>query len=162
MLTGRPPFVSSNRNKTISKILHAEIKFPRHLTHDAKDLIRKLLRRSPEMRLGGGSNDADPVKQHIFFKNISWDDVLNKRLEPPFRPPLASEDDVSQFDTKFTEQMPIDSPEESSHLSKSINEMFIGFTYVAPSVLDEINRYDLHRSYSNRSYSNKSESFSNR
>ncbi|KAH7637660.1 ribosomal protein s6 kinase beta-1-like protein [Dermatophagoides farinae] len=153
MLTGKPPFVSSNRNKTIAKILHAELKFPKHLTHDAKDLIRKLLRRSPELRLGGGVDDAAPVKHHAFFKKINWDEVFFKRLSPPFRPVLHSEDDVSQFDTKFTEQMPIDSPEESSHLSRSINEMFIGFTYVAPSVLEEMNRHDIiggHvRNYSN-------------
>ena len=34
-----------------------------------------------------------------------------------------SEDDVSQFDTKFTRQIPIDSPEEST-LSESANLMF--------------------------------------
>ncbi|KPM03612.1 ribosomal protein S6 kinase beta-1-like protein [Sarcoptes scabiei] len=152
MLTGKPPFVSSNRNKTISKILHAELKFPKHLTSDAKDLIRKLLRRSPEMRLGGRQDDADPVKQHSFFKNINWDDVIHKRLEPPFKPKLNSEDDVSQFDSKFTEQMPIDSPEESSHLSKSINEMFVGFTYVAPSVLEELNRSSMNNHHHNNNH----------
>lgn len=152
MLTGKPPFISSNRNKTIAKILHAELKFPKHLTHEAKDLIRKLLRRSPELRLGGGTDDATPVKHHAFFNKVNWDDVFFKRLSPPFRPALHSEDDVSQFDTRFTEQMPIDSPEESSHLSRSINEMFIGFTYVAPSVLEEMSRHDVMghvRNYSN-------------
>lgn len=34
-----------------------------------------------------------------------------------------SEDDVSQFDTKFTKQVPVDSPEEST-LSESANMMF--------------------------------------
>lgn len=34
-----------------------------------------------------------------------------------------SEDDVSQFDTKFTKQIPVDSPEESM-LSESANMMF--------------------------------------
>lgn len=34
-----------------------------------------------------------------------------------------SEDDVSQFDTKFTKQIPVDSPEEST-LSESANMMF--------------------------------------
>lgn len=145
MLTGKPPFVSSNRNKTIAKILHSELKFPKHLTHEARDLIRKLLRRSPESRLGAGADDAAPIKQHPFFSALNWDDVLNKKLEPPFKPSLASEEDVSQFDSKFTQQTPIDSPEESSHLSGSVNELFIGFTYVAPSVLEEMNKPDSHR-----------------
>ncbi|CAG2054706.1 unnamed protein product [Timema podura] len=49
----------------------------------------------------------------------------------------SSEDDVSQFDTKFTKQTPIDSPDEST-LSESANMVFQGFTYVAPSVLEEM------------------------
>ena len=135
MLTGKPPFVSSNRNKTISKILHADLKFPRHLTIEARDLIKKLLRRSPDMRLGSGPDDALPIRRHPFFNGLSWDDVLAKRLEPPFKPTLSSEEDVSDFDVKFTQQTPIDSPEEISILSKSVNELFKGFTYVAPSIL---------------------------
>lgn len=149
MLVGKPPFVSSNRNKTIAKILHSELKFPRHLTYDARDFIQKLLRRSPDSRLGGGPDDAAPIRRHAFFNRLNWDDVLAKKLEPPFKPILANEEDVSQFDTKFTQQTPIDSPEEGSHLSKSVNEVFIGFTYVAPSVLDEMSKHDnTHRHYS--------------
>lgn len=34
-----------------------------------------------------------------------------------------SEDDVSQFDTKFTKQIPIDSPDDST-LSESVNLIF--------------------------------------
>lgn len=33
------------------------------------------------------------------------------------RPPLASEDDTSQFDTKFTKQTPIDSPDDGEYPS---------------------------------------------
>ncbi|KAF9410976.1 hypothetical protein HW555_010108 [Spodoptera exigua] len=51
----------------------------------------------------------------------------------------TSDDDVSQFDTRFTLQTPIDSPDEST-LSESANLMFQGFTYVAPSVMDEIHK----------------------
>lgn len=142
MLAGKPPFVSSNRNKTIAKILHSELKFPRYLTFEARDLIQKLLRRSPESRLGGGTDDAAPIRRHPFFNGLNWDDVLAKKLEPPFKPSLVNEEDVSQFDTKFTQQTPIDSPEDSSHLSKSVNEVFLGFTYVAPSVLEEMNNFD--------------------
>lgn len=87
------------------------------------------------MRLGSGPDDALPIRRHPFFNGLNWDDVLAKRLEPPFKPTLSSEEDVSQFDVKFTQQTPIDSPEEISILSKSVNELFKGFTYVAPSIL---------------------------
>ncbi len=43
------------------------------------------------------------------------------------------------FDTKFTDQPPVDSPVDSK-ISASANQNFSGFTYVAPSVLEEIHR----------------------
>ncbi|XP_046390365.1 ribosomal protein S6 kinase beta-1 [Ischnura elegans] len=137
MLTGAPPFTAENRKKTIEKILKGRLTFPPYLTMDAKDLIRRLLRRQVNLRIGSGPNDAEAIKTHCFFKHINWADVLARKLEPPFKPCLAGEDDVSQFDTKFTRQTPIDSPDEST-LSESANLVFQGFTYVAPSVLEEI------------------------
>lgn len=38
--------------------------------------------------------------------------------------PQSSEDDVSQFDTKFTRQTPVDSPDDSA-LSDSVNQIFL-------------------------------------
>ena len=44
--------------------------------------------------------------------------------EPPYKPTLKNEEDVSQFDTKFTKQAPIDSPVDSN-LSESANQVFL-------------------------------------
>ena len=49
------------------------------------------------------------------------------------------QDDVSQFDSNFTRQTPVDSPCGAS-LSESVNLVFQGFTYVAPSVLEEMQK----------------------
>ncbi|XP_070156783.1 ribosomal protein S6 kinase beta-1 isoform X2 [Polyergus mexicanus] len=137
MLTGLPPFTSDNRKKTIDKILRGKLILPPYLTPDAKDLLRKLLKRPVAQRLGSGSLDGEQIKAHKFFKHISWDDVISRKLEPPFKPILASEDDVSQFDKKFTASAPIDSPVECT-LSESANRVFQGFTYVAPSILEDV------------------------
>lgn len=139
MLTGAPPFTAENRKKTIEKILRGKLILPPYLTPDARDLIRKLLKRQVMQRLGSAPGDGDAIRSHNFFKYINWRDVMSRKLEPPFKPSLSSEDDVSQFDTKFTKQTPIDSPEDSM-LSESANMVFQGFTYVAPSVLEEMNR----------------------
>lgn len=137
MLTGAPPFTADNRKRTIEKILKGRVVLPPYLTPDARDLIRKLLKRQVSQRLGSGPEDGEAIKKHMFFKHICWNDVVNRKLEPPFKPILSSEDDVSQFDTKFTRQTPVDSPEDSM-LSESANLIFKGFTYVAPSLLEEM------------------------
>ncbi|XP_077299373.1 ribosomal protein S6 kinase isoform X2 [Arctopsyche grandis] len=139
MLTGQPPFTGANRKKTIEKILSAKLTLPVYLTVEAQDLIRRLMKRQVKHRLGGGLDDAEPIRSHPFFKQVCWEDVFARRLKPPIEPKLSSEDDVSQFDTRFTKQTPIDSPDEST-LSESANLAFQGFTYVAPSILEEMDK----------------------
>ncbi|GFT19125.1 ribosomal protein S6 kinase beta-1 [Nephila pilipes] len=138
MLTGCPPFQGENRKKTIEKILKHKLAFPPYISEEAKDLIRKLMRRPVNQRLGSGPDDAEPIKKHPFFQIVNWDDLLAKKIEPPYKPKLISEDDVSQFDPKFTSIAPYDSPDDSV-ISGSSNQ-FHGFTYVAPCSLDEFLR----------------------
>lgn len=143
------------------------------------------MKRQVSLRLGSDAYDGQAIRIHPFFKFVNWDDVLARRLEPPIKPILRSEDDVSQFDTKFTKQIPVDSPVFST-LSESVNSifqvshggdgdilwyfllklnikfmakneihcnillnvlntnqvdnLFQGFTYVAPSVLEEMSQ----------------------
>ncbi|XP_066587199.1 ribosomal protein S6 kinase beta-1-like [Prorops nasuta] len=137
MLTGMPPFTGEDRRKTIERILRGKLNLPQYLTPDARDLIRKLLKRQVAQRLGSSPEDADQITRHNFFKHINWNDVIARKLEPPFKPVLKSADDTSQFDEQFTGTVPVDSPVEST-LSESANMIFEGFTYVAPSVLEEM------------------------
>lgn len=137
MLTGGPPFTASTRKKTIDKILHCKLTLPNYLTPESRDLIKKLLRRQAAQRLGSGAEDGLTIRRHQFFKGCNWADLIGKRVKPPFKPTLKSDDDVSQFDTEFTRMTPVDSPDETI-LSDSANQVFDGFTYVAPSILNEV------------------------
>ncbi|XP_067034024.1 ribosomal protein S6 kinase beta-1-like isoform X2 [Acropora muricata] len=139
MLTGSPPFCGDSRKKTIDKILKGKLVLPPYLTVEAKDFLRKLLKRHPQARLGSGNDGTRPIKIHPFFRAVKWDDLYSKKVEPPFKPSIAGEDDVSQFDSKFTKQTPIDSPVDSM-LSESADKIFQGFTYIAPSVMDSLNK----------------------
>ncbi|KAH3891888.1 hypothetical protein DPMN_015998 [Dreissena polymorpha] len=123
MLTGAPPFTGENRKKTIDKVLKAKLSLPPYLTNDARGLIKKLLRKQPHERLGGGKDDATSIKAHSFFRHIDWNDLINRKVEPPFKPSLTNDEDVSQFDTKFTKQTPVDSPDDTV-LSESQNKAF--------------------------------------
>jgi len=49
------------------KILNDPLKFPEEMGKDARNLITRLLSRDPENRLG--SNGAEEIKKHPFFKN---------------------------------------------------------------------------------------------
>ncbi|KAI1717181.1 protein kinase domain-containing protein [Ditylenchus destructor] len=139
MLTGGPPFTADCRKRTIDKILKGRLSMPPYLSPEARDLIKRLLKRHTETRLGAGPDDADEIKQHLFFRHLDWGKVYRRELEPPYKPNITSDEDVSLFDTKFTKMTPVDSPCEPTICSTSVNP-FEGFTYVAPSVLEEMTR----------------------
>lgn len=86
----QPPFTAENRKKTIEKILKGKLNLPPYLTADARDLVRKLLKRQVSGRLGSTPGDASQIRAHQFFKHINWCDVLSRRMEPPFKPCLVS------------------------------------------------------------------------
>ena len=68
MLTGNPPFTGNNRKVITERVLKAKLQLKKYLTPNAKDLLRQLLQRSVESRLGHGEDDAEAVKGHRFFK----------------------------------------------------------------------------------------------
>ncbi|KFV86800.1 Ribosomal protein S6 kinase beta-2, partial [Struthio camelus australis] len=88
MLTGSASWTSENRKKTIDKILKGKLVLPPYLTPDARDLLKKFLKRNPSQRVGGGPGDAADVQKQPFFRHINWDDLLARKLDPPFKPCL--------------------------------------------------------------------------
>lgn len=49
-----------------------------------------MLRKNPERRLGSSERDAEDVKKQAFFRNIAWDDLLMRKVKPPFVPTIVS------------------------------------------------------------------------
>lgn len=50
----------------------------------------QLLRKNPERRLGSSERDAEDVKKQAFFRSIVWDDLLLRKVKPPFVPTIVS------------------------------------------------------------------------
>lgn len=87
-----------------------------------------------EERLGSGPEDAAEIQRQPFFASISWEQAFARQLEPPFKPVLISETDVSRFDPQFTNMNPVESPDDGVPISSSNVDVFQGFTYVDPQV----------------------------
>ncbi|KAE9002585.1 Aurora kinase [Phytophthora rubi] len=50
-LTGAPPFETENTKETYRRIAHVDLKFPSHVSAEARDLLVKILRHDPQQRL---------------------------------------------------------------------------------------------------------------
>ncbi|KAF6201141.1 hypothetical protein GE061_005588, partial [Apolygus lucorum] len=102
------------------------------LTLEAIAIMRRLLRKNPERRLGSSEKDADDVKKQAFFRSINWDELLMRRVRPPFVPTVSSTEDVSNFDEEFTSELPaLTPPKDPRILSSDEQDLFRDFTYMA-------------------------------
>uniref|UniRef100_A0A673G150 protein kinase C n=1 Tax=Sinocyclocheilus rhinocerous TaxID=307959 RepID=A0A673G150_9TELE len=132
MLVGESPFPGDDEEEVFDSIVNDEVRYPRFLSTEAISIMRRLLRRNPERRLGAGERDAEDVKKHLFFRNIDWDGLLAKKVKPPFVPTIQSSSDVSNFDDEFTSEAPVlTPPREPRPLTQDEQDLFADFDYIA-------------------------------
>ena len=138
MLYCRLPFKFKKGQKISLNIYKEEIPFDKKISEDAKDFISNLLIFEPESRLGYGTNGAENIKNHKFFKGINWNDVWDKKLEPPFVPKLKDEQDLKYFDSSFTDESIGSLLGKNSLKEKPFSNEYNGFSYLDPSVSKEL------------------------
>ena len=88
-MTGRRPYVGRNRREVKEHIMARQVKLVRSQVPDgwsleSVDFVNKLLQRRPEERLG--CNGPLEVKSHIWLRDFPWKQLLEKKLESPFKP----------------------------------------------------------------------------
>ena len=138
MLYCRLPFKFKKGQKISLSIYKEEIPFDKKISEDAKDFISNLLIFEPMSRLGYGTNGAENIKNHKFFKGINWNDVWDKKLEPPFVPKLKDEQDLKYFDSSFTDESIGSLLGKNSLKDKPFSNEYNGFSYLDPSVSKEL------------------------
>ncbi|XP_071689806.1 serine/threonine-protein kinase AtPK2/AtPK19-like [Rutidosis leptorrhynchoides] len=130
MLTGQPPFHGGNREKIQKKIVKDKLKMPAFLTSEAHCLLKGLLQKDPNKRLGNGLMGSDDIKHHKWFKPINWKKLDARQIQPSFIPEVSGNQCIANFDKRWTDMSLLDSPASSP--SGSTN-LFQGFTYVKPA-----------------------------
>ncbi|KAJ9540684.1 hypothetical protein OSB04_027190 [Centaurea solstitialis] len=82
LLHGKTPFKGNGNRETLFNVVGQSLKFPEgsNISFAAKDLIRGLLVKDPQKRLGY-KRGATEIKQHPFFESINW--ALIRGIHPP-------------------------------------------------------------------------------
>ncbi|KAJ6794556.1 serine/threonine-protein kinase D6PKL1-like [Iris pallida] len=82
LLFSRTPFKGPENDETLANVVSQSLKFPESpaVSSNAKDLIRALLVKEPENRLGSARGAAE-IKQHPFFAGLNW--ALIRCAAPP-------------------------------------------------------------------------------
>ena len=131
MMIGYPPFFSESSTETCKKILDwknsLNIRPEANISKEAEDILRKLIS-GQETRLG--TNGADEIKNHPFFKGIDWNHI-KETLIPPFIPELKNNYDTKYFD-EFEEDEPFYPINNENNKGKKFQKKdmcFVDFTY---------------------------------
>ena len=105
MVYGVPPFYSEVNDELKNIICDKEIIFPEKptISESCKDLIKNLLKKKYEERLGF-KNDFDEVRNHEFFKEINFSDLTNKKIGSPYKPQIIDieNEGIKKIKKRFT------------------------------------------------------------
>ncbi|KAL5248869.1 hypothetical protein ACHWQZ_G017905 [Mnemiopsis leidyi] len=147
MLCGRSPFNVDNQptdnpeeseNLLFQCILTKPVRIPRALSVKAGSVLKYLLRRDPEERLGCNKEQGfNQIKQHPFFNVLDWDLLESRQVTPPYIPPIAAEDDLANFDRAFTDEAVQLTPDDPDELARINQSEFEGFEYINPLLLNK-------------------------
>lgn len=109
MLSGLPPFSSKQGSKELfRKIMSEKIKMPQGSTAAACKLLKGLLNRNPDARLGNAKSTMFEVggvaglKQSAFFEKLDWVKLEQKELKPPYDLSVDNHNDLRHFHDEFT------------------------------------------------------------
>ncbi len=79
MIYGSPPFYNRDHEKMFHDIINRELFFDNskvEASPEVKDLIKNLLKKDPEKRLGAKSEED--IRNHPWFSSIDFKKLLNK------------------------------------------------------------------------------------
>ncbi|XP_046874973.1 STKc_SGK domain-containing protein isoform X1 [Hypomesus transpacificus] len=137
MLYGLPPFYSRNTAEMYNSILHKPLVLKPNVSNAGREMLEGLLQKDRTKRLGA-KDDFMELQFHSFFSPINWEDLMARKIIPPFIPSVSGPTDLQHFDTEFT-HLPVTSSlcnTDSLMVTSSIREAagaFPGFSYGPPA-----------------------------
>jgi len=139
MMYGLPPFYSRDTAEMYDNILHKPLRLRTNISQSARHLLEQLLQKDKNKRLGCSEKDFDEISTHPFFRTINFDELCNKKIDPPYNPNVSGQMDLKHFDPEFVrEPVPasVTKSADSQIVSASVDDpddAFVGFTYVPPT-----------------------------
>lgn len=139
MMSGKPPFTGNSHKAIQDKIIKNKLKLPYYFSMDAKDLLNKLLNKTPEKRFPV-DKQWETFTKHRFFRKINWKELELQTCTPPLVPVITDPILAENFLDEFT-GMKLSINEENGSWDVQDNQ-FKGFSYTASESF--ISRYMKH------------------
>ena len=82
LLVGVPPYFNTNQEQIFRNIQKGELYIPPFVSLKAQNLIKSLLKRNPNERLGS-KRDVEEIKENEYFSDVDWKKVYERKYKPP-------------------------------------------------------------------------------
>ena len=145
MLVGQNPFHriindpdQENEEYLFQKIIEdTPIRLPRFLRMPAISILKGFLNKNPIERLGSPPESGfSDIMSQKFFKNIDWEMLEQKQVNPPYKPNLKSDRDWNNFPSEYTDEpVQFTPPDDESAIDAIDQTEFEGFEYVNPLLM---------------------------
>jgi serine/threonine kinase 32 len=119
MYTGRLPF-SQRKDEKEFKFDPEELYLPSTTPKGLKQVLFGLLEQDPAKRL-----NFESLKQQEWFAGLSWEDMENKRVNPPFQPDQKH----ANFDGTFDLDEQFETKKKKVAVTAELDEQFKGWDY---------------------------------
>merc|ERR1719245_601056 len=125
MFCGSPPFEDDDAMKIYKKILVGAFTYPSgvKVPSRATSFISALLKQNPRQRLGSKEYGAMDVMGHEFFRGVSWNMILRRKVRAPYIPVVDGPNDPQHFE-KYDEDTDSEEELSQSYLGDNIFEEF--------------------------------------
>lgn len=138
LLDGHPPWYAKDRSQTknlFAKITKSAFKPPKmmksqKLSKDGLDLLKALLEKDKKIRLG--SKGIAEVKAHPFFAMVDFDNLLDKKIDPPYQPKRHDLPASSKKTSWSDVELRTEPPRSMDITSEKFDQIFAGFDFQAP------------------------------
>jgi serine/threonine protein kinase len=104
LVTGQTPFAHENRARMFRNIVENKPHFPMDMDPGVREYCELTLVKDPAKRA-----KFERLKSCLFFRDLDWDLVVQKKVQPIFPPVQLEDAHLSNFDEEFTQEMPLDS-----------------------------------------------------
>ena len=156
MLVGIPPYFTNSKEQIFKNIERADLKIPNFVSNKAQKLIKALLKKDPNLRLGS-KGDVDEIMKFDYFKDVDWNKVYNRELKPPKNIQDGRQIKMFKEPKLFADD---ESDDEKDDNGNEDNTKFEGWSFVQGNSqkLESNSQYQIHsqsQMNNNRSYNRK-------
>lgn len=134
LLTGNPPFTGNNHKIIMNKVIKEKPKYPFYVTTTSIEILNKLLNKNPDKRFNVDAK-WEKFQKFQFFRHYKFQDIEERKVEPPIKPKITNLELAENFDPEFTSMKLSDLNNNSITIMQSKEDTtldhFSGFSYTA-------------------------------